>query len=472
MTSASKKRVLTGITTTGSPHIGNYVGAIRPAIASSRDPNVESFYFLADLHALVKCDDPARVQQSALEIAATWLALGLDPEQVFFYRQSDIIEIPELTWYLTCLAAKGMLNRAHAYKAAVDQNTQAGDDPDAGITGGLYMYPVLMSADILVFNAHEVPVGRDQVQHIEMARDLAQRFNHVFGQGREIFTLPAARIDENTALLPGLDGRKMSKSYNNTIPLWLPQKELRRAILGIVTNSQTPGEPKDPDASHIFTIYQAFASPDETAAFRKAFRDGIAWGDAKQTLFERIDREIAPAREQYDALIAEPARIDAILRHGAEKARVRSLAFLREVRAAVGLRPLHSGAAVTKSTKPRATDATSRWLTYREKTGEFHFKLVGSDGATLFVSRGFANPQDARRAQDALFDADPQTLTRDALRTAPTDGGFRFELLLPGDDALGTGTTLSSESDAREAFARFVEAIAQVRAARAAEASH
>ncbi len=259
-----KNRVLTGITTSGTPHLGNYVGAIRPAIAASRKADAESFFFLADYHALIKTDDPARIQQSTLEIAASWLACGLDPEKVYFYRQSDIPEIPELTWFLTCVTAKGLLNRAHAYKAANDANRANDEDADAGVTAGLYMYPVLMAADILVFNAHKVPVGRDQVQHIEMARDIGQRFNHIYGS--EFFTLPEASIEENVATLPGLDGRKMSKSYNNTIPLWLPEKELRKAILGIVTNSQAPGEPKNPDDSHIFSIYQAFASADETAA--------------------------------------------------------------------------------------------------------------------------------------------------------------------------------------------------------------
>src|SRR5215475_10562956 len=242
--------VLTGITTTGTPHLGNYVGAIRPAIAASRNADVESFYFLADYHALVKCADPARIQQSTLEIAASWLACGLDPDNVFFYRQSDIPEIPELTWLLTCVTAKGLLNRAHAYKAAVDQNNAGGEDADAGITAGLYMYPVLMAADILMFNANLVPVGRDQVQHIEIARDIAQRFNHIYGG--DYFSLPEASIEENVATLPGTDGRKMSKSYNNTIPLWLPAKELRKAILGIVTDSRAPGEAKDPESSNIF----------------------------------------------------------------------------------------------------------------------------------------------------------------------------------------------------------------------------
>src|SRR5690606_23818343 len=207
-------RVLTGITTTGTPHLGNYVGAIRPSVSASRRSGVQSFYFLADLHGLIKCPEPERIRRSTLEIAASWLAAGLDPAQVVFYRQSDITEIPELTWLLTCVTSKGLLNRAHAYKAAVDRNAEAGAEADADVTAGLFMYPVLMAADILAFNAHQVPVGRDQVQHLEMTRDIAQRFNHLYG---EHFVLPEAVIEEEVATLPGLDGRKMSKSYDNTI---------------------------------------------------------------------------------------------------------------------------------------------------------------------------------------------------------------------------------------------------------------
>src|SRR6476659_9723275 len=240
-------RVLTGITTSGTPHLGNYVGAIRPAIAASRQPGAESFYFLADYHALIKVSEPARVQRSTLEIAAAWLACGLDPEAVWFYRQSDIPEIPELTWLLTCIAGKGLLNRAHAYKAAVDRNRGEGEDDDAGINAGLFMYPVLMAADILLVDANKVPVGRDQVQHIEMARDFAQRFNHLYGEpaGKTYFVLPEAVIEEQVATLPGLDGRKMSKSYDNTIPLFAPRAELKKQILSIVTDSRLPGQPQD-----------------------------------------------------------------------------------------------------------------------------------------------------------------------------------------------------------------------------------
>src|SRR3954465_14743196 len=243
---ASPTRFLTGITTTGTPHLGNYVGAIRPAVQASRRAGTQNFYFLADYHALIKCDEPARIQRSTLEIAACWLAAGLDPDQVFFYRQSDIPEVTELTWFLTCVTGKGVLNRAHAYKAQLDKNIARGEDPDADVSAGLFMYPVLMGADILMFNAHKVPVGRDQIQHIEMARDMGQRFNNLYG---EHFTLPEAEIDDAVATLPGLDGRKMSKSYGNTIAMFAPRAQLQKQIASIVTDSRAPGEPKDTEGS-------------------------------------------------------------------------------------------------------------------------------------------------------------------------------------------------------------------------------
>jgi len=334
---SKQQRVLTGITTTGTPHLGNYVGAIKPAIGASRDPETDSFYFLADYHALVKCEDPARVQQSTLEIAATWLALGLDTSRSVFYRQSDIAEIPELTWLLTCVTAKGLMNRAHAYKAAVDDNVEAGEDPDWGITMGLFSYPVLMAADILMFNAHTVPVGRDQVQHLEMARDIAQRFNHRYG---EQFVLPTAQVDEHVATLPGTDGRKMSKSYDNTIPLWLPEKKLRKAIMKIKTNSQEPGEPKDPDTASVYSVYAAFASERQRAEMRQAFADGIAWGEVKQQLFELINAELEGPRERYEALINNPYKVEKELERGAERAREISRPFIERLREAVGIRSL------------------------------------------------------------------------------------------------------------------------------------
>ncbi|MEE4330418.1 MAG: tryptophan--tRNA ligase [Wenzhouxiangella sp.] len=332
-----RHRVLTGITTTGTPHLGNYVGAIKPAIAASRDPDTDSFYFLADYHALVKCEEPERVQRSTLEIAATWLALGLDTQRSVFYRQSDIPEIPELTWLLTCVTAKGLMNRAHAYKAAVDENVRAGEDPDYGVPMGLFCYPVLMAADILMFNAHRVPVGKDQLQHLEMARDIAQRFNHRYG---EHFVLPDAAIDEHVQTLPGTDGRKMSKSYDNTIPLWLPEKKLRKAIMKIKTNSQEPGEPKDPDSAPVFAVYAAFASPDQRAAMRQAFADGIAWGEVKQQLFELVNAELTGPRERYQALIDDPERVEQALRDGAERARALSRPLIERLREAVGIRAL------------------------------------------------------------------------------------------------------------------------------------
>ena len=388
-------RVLTGITTSGTPHLGNYVGAVRPAIAASRASDAESFYFLADLHSLIKSQDPARTQRSTLEIAATWLAAGLDPDKVWFYRQSDIPEISELTWFLTCVAGKGILNRAHAYKAAVDQNRAEQQDDDAGINAGLFMYPVLMAADILIFKANQVPVGRDQIQHIEMARDFGQRFNHVYGH--EHFVLPEAAIDENVATLPGLDGRKMSKSYDNTIALFVPPEELRKKIMAIVTDSRAPGEPKDTEGSALFQIYQAFASNEETAAFAKAFASGIAWGEAKQMLFERIDREIAPMRQRYTELMANPAEVERILQAGAEKARAESAPYMRQLRTSAGLRSL-SVSAVAAQPKAAGKSAPPAFRQYREKDGLFYFKLATPGGAALLQSRGYANPREAAAA--------------------------------------------------------------------------
>ena len=395
----SDYRVLTGITTSGRPHLGNYAGAIRPAVAASRRAGVQSFYFLADYHALIKTSDPARVQQSTLEIAATWLAAGLDTEKVWFYRQSDIPEIPELTWLLTCVAGKGLLNRAHAYKAAVDRNLAEGADPDAGVNMGLYMYPVLMAADILMFKANTVPVGRDQIQHIEMARDIAGSFNHLYG---EHFVLPEAAIDDSVATLPGLDGRKMSKSYDNTIALFSPPAELRRQVYSIVTDSRLPGEPKDVEGSALFELYQAFSSAEETAAMRSAFADGIAWGEAKRILHERIEEVVSPMRARYDALIAEPARIEALLLEGAAKARSFATPFLAELRHAVGLRPLVAAAASGAAAKEEVRPALAQFKQYRESDGRFAFKLVAADGRLLLQGASFAAPREAGQCVAAL----------------------------------------------------------------------
>lgn len=452
-------RILTGITTTGTPHLGNYAGAIRPAIRASRADNVDSFYFLADYHALIKCDDPQRIQRSRLEIAATWLACGLDPERVTFYRQSDIPEIPELTWLLTCVAAKGLLNRAHAYKASVDQNLARGEDPDAGVTMGLFSYPVLMAADILMFNANQVPVGRDQIQHVEMARDIGQRFNHLFGNGRELFALPEALIEESVATLPGLDGRKMSKSYDNTIPLFGTSKQLKDAVARIVTDSKLPGEPKDADSSHLCTLYQAFASAEQGAAFRAELQDGLGWGEAKRRLTELLEGELGAARERYNALIARPNDLEDILLAGAAKARKIATPFLGELREAVGLRsfvaapvakpagaslgqalgafvsfldevavdmnmaqaakrgapaPAAAPAAPAAAPAPVAAVATdkaapkaakkSRLVSFRDGDGSFRFRLLDVDGSPLLLSIGFADGKSAGAASKRLQD--------------------------------------------------------------------
>ena len=341
------RRTLTGVTTTGIPHLGNYVGAIRPAIQSAQNSTNEedkSFFFLADYHSIIKCSDPKQVHDSTKAIAATWLACGLDPEKVVFYRQSDVPEIPELAWILNCSCSKGLMNRAHAYKAAVDANLSNDVDADHNVTMGLFGYPVLMAADILMFNATHVPVGRDQIQHVEMARDIAGTFNHKY---KPLFTLPSAVVDDNVALLTGLDGRKMSKSYGNTIPLFGdgnpqvdPEKQLRKAIMQIVTNSQAPEDPKNPDDSVVFEIYKAFATPAEIADLRGQFEAGIAWGDAKQILFEKINNEIAPFRARYAELMANPKELEEILMMGAEKARRHSQKQLDKTRRAIGIKPL------------------------------------------------------------------------------------------------------------------------------------
>jgi tryptophanyl-tRNA synthetase len=330
----TQRRVLTGITTTGTPHLGNYVGAIRPAIEASKNSDDQSFYFMADYHALIKCTDPAAVQQSSKEIAATWLALGLDTDNAVFYRQSDVPEITELSWILTCLTGKGLMNRAHAYKAAAQANTDAGEDTDKSIFMGLYSYPILMAADILMFQGSHIPVGRDQIQHVEMARDIAQRFNHIYG---ETFTLPEAVVDDNVAVLGGLDGRKMSKSYGNTIPLFLPPKKLQKHINKIVTNLLEPGETKEIEGSTVFQIWEAFANPEQVDYMRQQYAEGIAWGQAKKELCALIDGQISEARDRYNTLMENGDEIEAVLQKGAVKARGYARPLLDEVRRKVGI---------------------------------------------------------------------------------------------------------------------------------------
>ena len=451
-----RTRVLTGITTTGTPHLGNYVGAIRPAVAASLRPEVDAFYFMADYHALIKSDDPARIERSRLEIAATWLAAGLDPDRVTFYRQSDIPEIPELTWFLTCVTAKGLLNRAHAYKAAVDKNTDAGEDADAGVTAGLYMYPVLMAADILAFDAHKVPVGRDQIQHIEMARDIGQRFNHIYG--KDYFVLPEVVIEEQVATLPGLDGRKMSKSYDNTIPLFAGgKKHLRESIMRIVTDSRLPGEPKDPDSSSLFTIFRAFATETEAAAFRQALLDGIGWGEAKQVLFERIEADVAPMRERYDALMSKPERIESILQEGARKARAIAAPKIAALRDAIGLR---SGTLVAAAPAPAVGKAEGRagklprFASFREADGSFRFRLFSAEGEELLLSKPFADPKAAGALQKRLKGPGATAVV---LQVQP----HALQLELDGE-LVGSTPEYAGEQARDEALARLREALDQL----------
>ncbi len=390
-----KKRVLTGINTTGTLHIGNYVGAIRPAIRDSRNPDTESFFFMADLHALIKCQDPARIARSRLQIAATWLAAGLDPERVVFYRQSDIPEIPTLNWLLTCSTGKGQMNRAHAYKAAVDQAMAAGRDPDADVSMGLFCYPILMAADILMFNADEVPVGHDQLQHLEMARDVATRFNFLYATAEKpFFSMPVATGGSEIEVLPGLDGRKMSKSYNNVIPLFEGgRKALDEAISRIVTDSRLPGEPKDPDSTSLTVIYDAFATKEESEAFRAELRAGLGWGEAKKRLADKIDAEIGPMRARYEELMARPEEIEKILQEGARKARAIATPFLAELMQAVGLKSFTQADAPAAQAKS-AKAAKALFKQYREKDGNFYFKL-SMNGRDLFVSDAFASGRDA-----------------------------------------------------------------------------
>jgi len=327
-----KKRILTGITTTGTPHIGNYLGAIKPALELA-GPETDSYFFLADYHALIKQTDSSLIESSVKDIALAWLASGLDKEQSNFYRQSDIPEVHELTWILSCSAAKGMLNRAHAYKAVAAENLETNADEDKAINMGLFSYPVLMAADILIFNATHVPVGPDQAQHLEMARDIAGKFNHTYS---EVFTLPEALI-QNKISVPGLDGRKMSKSYNNIIPFLCTDKVLQKAISKIVTNSLEPGEPKDTKECNLFKLYSLFASTDQIASMSLAYDDGIGWGDAKKELFSVINNEISPIREKYFELSNQPDLLNDLFSEGAKKVRPQAQELIEKLRGLVGI---------------------------------------------------------------------------------------------------------------------------------------
>lgn len=328
-----KKISLTGIKPTGAPHIGNYLGAIKPAIELTKTHDAR--YFIADYHALTTVRDKKLMQEQIYSLAATWLASGLDPEKVIFYRQSDIPEVFELTWILACMTPKGLLNRAHAYKASVDVNTAAGTDPDAGIDAGLYYYPVLMAADILAFSCHVVPVGQDQKQHLEITRDVAQSFNQTFGN---VLTLPEPLIQEEVKTIPGIDGRKMSKSYKNEIPLYSTPKKLKKRINQIVTDSKEVDEPKDPETCNLFSIYSHFATAESIERTRSRYREGgMGYGELKSELFELIDGFIVDGRTRYDELMADRDQIDHILIDGAKKARAIAQPLLVKVRKAIGM---------------------------------------------------------------------------------------------------------------------------------------
>lgn len=324
---------LTGIKPTGTPHIGNLLGAIKPALELSKD--YLSFYFIADYHALTAVKDKQLLHEQIYKVAATWLAAGLDPEKVIFYRQSDIPEIFELSWILACFAPKGLLNRAHSYKASLDKNREAGNDPDYGVNCGLYNYPVLMAADILMFNSHAVPVGQDQKQHLEITRDIAHAFNQNY---KKIFNLPEPLIQDTVKIIPGIDGRKMSKSYNNEIPVYVPPKQLRKRIMQIVTDSKGVEDAKEPANCNVFAIYKHFATDEQIEALAERYKaGGMGYGEAKQELFERVEEFAAPGREKYEYYMSHKDEVDAILREGAIKARKIATPLMEKVRKAIGI---------------------------------------------------------------------------------------------------------------------------------------
>jgi tryptophanyl-tRNA synthetase len=330
-----KKISLTGIKPTGTPHIGNYLGAIKPAIELARE--YKAFYFIADYHALTTVKNGGELKHLSYEVACTWLALGLNPQEVTFFRQSDIPELFELMWILACLTPKGLLNRAHAYKASVDKNIAAGKPGDEGLNAGLFNYPVLMAADILLFRTNVVPVGLDQKQHVEIARDIAVSFNKNY---KKILTLPEALIQEEVMTVPGVDGRKMSKNYDNTLPIFASPEELRKRVMRIVTDSRQPSEPKDPDRCNIFAIYRQFASSEAVAAARRQYEQGgKAYSEMKQELYELLNETFAEARRKYDDLMSNRDYIDQVLAEGAERARSFAVPLMKEVRKAVGVGP-------------------------------------------------------------------------------------------------------------------------------------
>ncbi|MDD3097078.1 MAG: tryptophan--tRNA ligase [Candidatus Cloacimonetes bacterium] len=329
-----KKIALTGIKPTGIPHIGNFLGAIQPALKLSE--SCEARYFIADYHALNSTKDPEAIRQMSLQIAAAWLACGLDPNKVLFYKQSGVPETFELLTMLLAYTPKGLMNRAHAYKAMLQSNAEAGKDPDDGVNMGLFTYPVLMAADILLFDTDYVPVGNDQFQHVEMAVDIAQSFNFV--HQCEAFKLPEPLAHEASKTVLGLDGRKMSKSYGNIIPIFAPEKQLRKLIMKIVTNSQSLEEPKDPDTCSVFSLYKCFADEQQISALRERYlAGGMGWGHAKQELFEVMNSKLRPYRESFEQLMADPSHINSVLKQGSDKARELASAKIRDLRKILGI---------------------------------------------------------------------------------------------------------------------------------------
>ena len=313
------KTILTGIKPTGHIHLGNLLGAIKPAIEMSKTNDFDrSIYFIADAHALTSVKDPALFKQYVYEVAATWIALGLDTQQSIFFKQSDVKEVFELTWMLNCMTPKGDLNRAHSYKDKIQKNAENKKDQDFGVNMGLFDYPVLMSADILLYDTNAVPVGKDQIQHVEIARSIAGRCNEYFGEGTLVE--PQEVIQEEGSYIPGLDGRKMSKSYDNSIALWVPEKKLKKTINKITTDSTPEEAPKDYTNCTIMELYRFFATADQIEALEKRYKEGIGWGYAKLELFEVVNAYLKDPREKFNDLMNNKNEIDKVLLDGAERA--------------------------------------------------------------------------------------------------------------------------------------------------------
>ena len=332
------KTILTGIKPTGEPHLGNYVGAIRPSLQEASKKNVKSYFFIADYHALTSAPDKETLKQHVYEVAACWLACGLNTKTSLFYLQSDLPELLELTWLLACMTPKGLMNRAHSYKAQVAKNQELGTrDPDAGINMGLYNYPILMAADILLFSPDQIPVGKDQVQHIEIARDIAKKFNTLYK--KDVFKFPLPLITKEESLL-GIDGQKMSKSYANHLPIFCNSKKLKKSIMKIKTDSTDANAPKDPSSCVIFNIYSHFASSQDILNLKERYAKGCSWGEAKETLFTCLESIFKDKREIYKDLLNQPHKLDKILQEGSEQARQIATSKMQEIHACLGLSKL------------------------------------------------------------------------------------------------------------------------------------